>query len=187
MMLILSTKLSNIPLLSIRNAGRIGLVLKPIINPHNLHIDAFYCQMPQKKEPQILLDMFVREISPDGLITDEHNDLSEPDELVRLQPIIKLNFELVGKTVVSGNKKIGKVNEYAIDKDSLLIQKLYIQPPVWQSLNKGRLTIDRQSVIEVTNTTIKISGPEEKVTQAKPAKAPLMATDYSASASLTKE
>jgi hypothetical protein len=187
MMLFLSTKLSNIPLLSIRTAGRIGTVLKPIINPHNLHIDAFFCQVPRSQKPQVLLDMFVREVSPAGLITNEHDDLSEPEDLVRLQPIIKLNFELIGKTVVSGKKKIGKVAEYAVDKDSLLIQKLYVQPPMWQSLNQSRLTIDRQSVLEVTNTTIKVSGPEEKVGEAKPVKAPLMATDYSASASLIKE
>jgi hypothetical protein len=96
-MLFLSTKLSNIPLLSIRTAGRIGMVLKPIINPHNLHIDAFYCQIPRSQKPQVLLDMFVREISPAGLITNEHADLSDPEDLVRLQPIIKLNYDLVGK------------------------------------------------------------------------------------------
>jgi hypothetical protein len=89
--------------------------------------------------------------------------------------------------LASGKKKIGKVAEYSVDKDSLLIQKLYVQPPMWQSFNQSRLTIDRQSVLEVTNTTIKVSGPEEKVTTTKPAKVPLMATDYSASASLIKE
>lgn len=186
-MLYLSTKLSNIPLLSIRTAGRIGMVLKPIINPHNLHIDAFYCQVPRSQKPVVLLDMFVREISPPGLITNEHNDLSEPEELVRLQPILKLQFELVGKTVLSGKKKLGKVAEYAIDKDSLFIQKLYVQPPAWQSLTQNRLTIDRQSVLEVTNSYIKISGPEEKAVETKLAKAPLLATDYSASTSLIKE
>jgi hypothetical protein len=186
-MLYLSTKLSNLPLLSIRTAGRIGLVLKPIINPHNLHIDGFYCQVSRSQKPVILLDMFVRELSPAGLITNEHNDLSEPEELVRLQPVLKLQFELIGKTVISGKKKLGKVAEYAVDKDSLFIQKLYVQPPVWTSFNQSRLTIDRQSVLEVTQSSIKVSGPEEKVTQTKPAKAPLLTTDYSASTSLIKE
>ena len=186
-MLFLSTKLSNIPLLSIRNAGRIGLVLKPIINPHNLHVDGFYCQVPHSQKPVILLDMFVRELSPSGLITNEHNDLSEPEELVRLQPILKLQFDLVGKTVISGNKKLGKVAEYAVDKDSLFVQKLYVQPPAWASFSQSRLTIDRQSVLEVTQSSIKVSGPEEKATVTKLTKAPLLAPDYSPRASFIEE
>ena len=186
-MLLLSTKLVNIPLLSIRSVGRIGLVIKPVINPHNLHIDAFYCQIPRNQKPQILLDMFIREISPSGIITNEHADLSDPEELVRLQPVIKLNFELVGKVVVSGKKKLGKVAEYAVDKDSLLIQKLYVQPPIWQNFNQSRLTIDRQCIIEVSQSEIKVSGPEVKVSDTQPVKAPLIAKDYSASTSLINE
>jgi hypothetical protein len=188
-MLYLSTRLSNIPLLSIRTAGRIGTVLEPIINPHSLHIDGFYCQAPHTAKRLILLDIFVREISPHGVIINEHNDLSEPEELVRLQPILKLQFNLVGKQVLCDKKRLGKVSEYAIDKEGLFIQKLYVQPPVWQSLNQNRLTIDRRSILEVTTTYIKVSGPEEKINvlEKKIVKAPILANDYSASASLIKE
>jgi hypothetical protein len=171
------------PLLSIRTASRIGTVTEPIINPHNLHIDGFFCKITRSTKPLILLDMSVRELSPAGLITNEHNDLSEPEDLVRLQPILKLQFKLLGKPVICGKKKLGKVAEYAVDKDSLFIQKLYVQPPVWQSLNQSRLIIGRQSVLEVTNSYVRVSGTEQKVSEPKVAKAPLLATDYSVSTS----
>lgn len=186
-MLYLSTKLSNIPLLSIRHAGRIGVVIEPIINPHNLHIDAFYCHSAHSSKRLILLDIFVRELTPRGLIINDHHDLSEANELVRLQPVIKLNFQLVNKPVLCGNKRIGKVLEYAIEKDSLFIQKLYVQPPVWQSFSQDRLTIDRRSVTEITDAYVKVSGPEEKSTENSTVRAPLLAPDYSASTSLIKE
>jgi hypothetical protein len=186
-MLILSTRLSNISLLAIRTAGRIGQVIEPLINPHNLHIDGFYCLAAFSPHKLILLDMFVREIAPTGIITNEHNDLSEPDELVRLQPVIKLNFKLEGKTVISGKQKLGKVAEYAVDKDSLFVQKLYVAPPIWQSLNQNRLTIDRRSILEVTDTYIKVTGSEQKAPVKRTVKAPLLATDYSPNTSFTKE
>lgn len=186
-MLYLSTKLSNFPLLSIRTGGRIGSVLEPIINPHNLHLDGFYCKAPQSQKPLILLDIFVREISPRGLIIDDHNNLSEPEELVRLQPILDLRFNLINKAVLCGKKRLGKVAEYAIDKDGLFIQKLYVQPPVWQSIKQDRLVISRNCVLEVTDSYIKVSGPEEKAKNKNVIKAPRLMTDYSASASLTNE
>ena len=183
----MSTQLSNIPLLSIRTAGRIGLVLEPIINPHNLHIDGFFCRMPRSQQPLILLDMFIREISLSGIIINEHGNLSEPEELVRLQPILKLQFKLVGKTVLCGKKKLGKVSEYAMDSNGLFIQKIYVQPPVWQSLNQSQLTIGRSSILEVTNTHIKVSEPVVKAETKKAVASPIFATDYSANASLIEE
>ncbi|HUD03302.1 MAG TPA: hypothetical protein VMR51_00700 [Patescibacteria group bacterium] len=186
-MLFLSTKLADLPLLSIRNSGRIGTVLEPIINPHNLHIDGFYCQTPHSKDRVVLLDIDIREFTPAGIIIDGHTSLSEPDDLIRLKPVLDINFQLVDKPVLAGKKRIGKVAEYAIDKEGLFIQKLYVQPPVWQSINQNRLTIDRTSVIEVTDNHIVISGPEVKDTSKKTAAVPKLSTNYSTSSSLIKE
>lgn len=186
-MLYLSIKLSGLPLLSIRNSGQIGMVLEPIINPHNLHIDGFYCQTPHSKNRLILLDIDIREFTLTGIIVDGHNNLSEPEDLIRLKPVLDLNFHLIDKPVLVGKKRIGKVAEYAIEKESLFIQKLYVQPPVWQSINQSQLTIDRASVLEVTDTHIVISGPEERETSKKTATAPKFSANYSASTSLTNE
>ena len=186
-MLYLSTKLYNIPLLSLRSAGRIGSVIKPIINPHNLHIDGFYCQVPGHKENLILLDIHIRDLSPKGIIIDDNRDLSEPDELVRLKPILKIDFQILDKSVVSSKRKIGKLTEYAIDLKSMFIQKLYVQPAIWQSLNQQQLTFDRNSVIEVTDKHIIVSGPEEKATKTKKIPNSQAQVNYSASTSLISE
>jgi len=186
-MLYLSTRLSNLPLISIRSSGRIGTVIEPIINPHNLHIDGFYCQSAHAKDKLVLLDMHIRDLSNRGIIIDDHRNLSEKEELIRLQPVIELKFKLIDIAVLVGKKKVGKVAEYAIDVESLFIQKLYVQPPVWQSINQNRLTFDRSSVIEVSDTHIIVSGPEEKANSKSKASLPNLAANYSASTSLIKE
>lgn len=135
----------------------------PIVNPNNLHIDAFYCESYHSKKQKILLDMHVRDFSNKAIIINGDADLSDADDLVRLAPIIELNFEVIGKTVLAGKQKIGRVTEYAIDHDSLFIKKLYVQPPLWKGINSNSLVFDRKSVIEVTDTHIIVSGPEEKV------------------------
>lgn len=183
-MLFLSTKLYNVPLFSIRSGGRIGSVTEPIINPHNLHIDGFYCQTPNGHNNEVLLDIYIRDISSRGIIIDDHNNLSSPDELVRLQPVINLNFSLVNLNAVVSKKKVGKISQFAVDTESLFIQKFYVQPRGWQSFKTDSLTFDRTSVVEVNNAAIIFKGPEVKDTKAIRigSPGPKLETDYSASA-----
>lgn len=187
-MLYLSTQLSNLPVLSLQLVGRIGTVTEPIINPNNLHIDAFYCQSSGSKSNLVLLDIHIRELSFKGMVIDNQQALSEPKDLVRLQPILDIGFQLLGKQVVSGKKKMGKVTEYAFDNQSLFIQKIYVQPSIWQGINQHRLIYDRNSIVEVTDTQIVVSGPEETVNQTQDVKVPNVQPGYSsANTSLIKE
>ena len=186
-MLFLSAKLYDTPLFSIRSGGRIGTITEPVINPHNLHIDGFYCDIINQKNVQILLDIHVRDFSGKGIIIDDPEDLSESDELVRLRQIITMHFELLGKTVMVNKKKIGKVSDFAIDSDGLFIQKFYIQPRVWQSFKQENLVFDRTNVIEVTDTYIAFSGPEQTEQVMSAIKRKTASADYSASASVISE
>lgn len=178
-MLFLSTKLSNIPLLSIRSAARVGTVHTPIINPHNLHIDGFWCTSIHSQEQLVLLDMEVRELTPRGIVIDDHQKLSQPDELVRLQPILELEFTLEGKDVFAGKRRIGKLAEYALDQKSLFVTKLYVQPVLWRSMGQNRLVFDRSSVLEVTDTKIVVNGPEEHNKAKEPSRRSQIQAGYS--------
>lgn len=190
-MLYLSTKIHNQPLFSIRTTGRIGTVIEPIINPHNLHIDAFYCDIFNANSEQILLDMYVRDIGARGFIIDDHESLSNRDELVRLQPVLDMNFTLINKQALVNKKKVGKVVDYTIDSESLFIQKFYVQQPVWQNINQSNLVFDRLSIVEVTDGYIMFSGPEEKSLIPNPLQVTKkdldLSADYSANASEISE
>lgn len=180
-MLFMSTKLAELPLLSLRSSARVGTVHGAIINPHNLHIDAFWCASVHSNDKLVVLDVDIRELSSHGIVIDDHLNLSDPADLVRLQPVIALKFELIDKAVYAGKRKIGKVAEYAIDHQNLFVKKLYVQPVIWQSISQSRLVIDRQSIIEVTDDRIVVSGPEQRAPSAAEAVA-AAARGYSSSA-----
>jgi uncharacterized protein YrrD len=81
--------------------------------------------------------------------------LSEANELIRLKELIDLNFIIVGKMVVTKSKqKLGKVKEFSVENTSLFIQKLYIAQPIYKNIYGGQLIIDRNQIVEVTNTQI---------------------------------
>lgn len=160
-MLFFGNKLNDFPLFSVRSAGRIGTANQPIINPHNLHIDGFYATAMNGQNSGVILDIDIRDFSFKGLIINNHEDISDAEDLVRLKPIIELDFKLIGKAVYQNKSRIGKVSDYAVDSSSLFIQKLYVTPSLLKSFGANELIFDRQSIIEVTDTKIVVKGPEQ--------------------------
>lgn len=154
-MLQLSSYFLNKPVLSLRSGTPIAQVAAPIINPKNLKIEGFYCEDMDSDNMLILLIQDIRELSKKGYIVDDFDVLVTPDELVRLQDVMEIQFELMKKRVETVDKtKVGKVHEYAVDSNSMYIQKMYVSQPFWKNLAGGSLSVDRSQVIEVTRKRI---------------------------------
>jgi sporulation protein YlmC with PRC-barrel domain len=106
----------------------------------------------------VLLYQDIRDTVPEGYVVNDHEVLTEPDELIRLQKIIELNFELIGKQVVTVSKeRIGKVTDYATELETMYVQKLYVSQSVFKSLTGGSLSVDRSQINEITPRRIVIS------------------------------
>lgn len=160
--------------MSLRTGGQVAQVLAPIINPNNLKIEGFFCQDHFSKDQLVLLTQDIRDNVPQGFIVNDHDVLSEPNELVRLQKIIKLHFELLNKPVHTASKKrLGKVNDYAIDVSSMYVKKLYVGQSLLKSLSGGQLSIDRNQIIEITNRRIVVQDPLQGIKDSAAATVPL--------------
>lgn len=163
-MLQLSNTLINQPVLSLRTGTAVATAVAPIINPNNLKIEGFYCEDRFDKRQLVLLYQDIRDVIAQGLVVDDHDVLSVPDELVRLKDILKLSFELIGKPVETvSKKKVGKVTDYATEITTMYIQKLYVSQSVFKSLASGSLSVDRTQINEITNRRIIINDLEGKV------------------------
>lgn len=157
-MLQLSASLINQPVLSLRTGGQIGTILAPIIDPNNLKIEGFYCQDKFEKKQLVLLYQDIRDIIKQGFVVNDLDVLVEPTELVRLKDVMALEFELLGKQVVTVNKeKLGKVGDYATETETMFIQKLYVTQPLLKSLSGGSLSVDRSNIVEITNRKVVVN------------------------------
>ena len=157
-MLQLSGSLLNQPVMSLRTGGQVAVTTGAIINPNNLKIEGFYCQdMVNKKKRLVLVYQDIRDIIPKGLVVNDYEVLVEPEELVRLKDLMAINFELVGKPVVTVSKeRLGKVNDYAAETATMFVQKLYVGQSLLKSLTTGSLSVDRSQIVEITNRKIVI-------------------------------
>lgn len=169
-MLQLSSTLVNQAVLSLRTGGQVATAIEPIINPNNLKIEGFYCEDRFEKKQLILLTQDIRDRVERGFVVNDHEVLVDPEELIRLQAVIKLQFSLIGKPVVTVNKqRLGKVNDYAVDDVALYVQKIYVGQSIIKSLTGGGLTIDRGQIVEITDRKIVVQDPLKLVKSTAPA------------------
>jgi sporulation protein YlmC with PRC-barrel domain len=173
-MLQLSASLiNNKAVLSLRTGSPVATILSPIINPDNLKLEGFYCQDTHNKKELVLLTQDIRDILPDGYVINDHEVLSEPEELVRLKDVLPLEYDVIGKQVVTVDKeKVGKVNDYAVETNSMFIQKLYVGQSLIKNFTGGSLSVDRTQIQEITPKRIIIN----ELLKKSPATAPATAS-----------
>lgn len=154
-MLLMGQQLISKPVLSLRTGGPIGTVLDLIIDPNTLKIEGWFVEDSISKKRLILLSQDIRDIIAQGFVVDDHEALTEPEELVRLKSVLRIGFELIGKSVVTDSKqRLGKVNDYAFEKDAFFIKKLYIDKSILRSISGSASIVDRDQIIEINNRRI---------------------------------
>ncbi len=156
-MLLLSNDLLSKQVLSLRTSQPVAKITSAIINPNNLKVEGFFCIDSVDKSELILVVQDIRETIADGYIINDHDVLCSVDDLVRLQDIISINFSLINKPVETISKdKIGKVQDFSTDTESFYINKLYVTPPIYRSLNGSSLIVDRTQINEISPKKITI-------------------------------
>ncbi len=162
-MLKLSQSFIGVDVLSLRTGSPIAKTTQAIINPNNLKIEGWYVvDRFDRKRPLILLSSDVRDMLDKGIVVNDHDVLSPPDELIRLAEILDLRFELIGKPVTNqDNKRLGKVSDYAVDNGSFFVKKLYAAQSLVKNFSGGTLSIDRTQIIEITTRRVIIDDPAD--------------------------
>jgi uncharacterized protein YrrD len=162
-MLQLSGMLINRPVMSLRTGTQVGTTVAPIINPNNLKIEGFYCTSGGRKQ-SVLLYQDIRDVLPQGVVVNDADALTDPTELVRLKDLMELNFDLMGKHVVTVDKdKVGKVTDYATEIETMFVQKLYVSQSLFKSFATGNLGVDRSQIVEITKDKVVINDLLAKV------------------------
>src|SRR5581483_1213743 len=139
----------------------------PIINPHNLKILGWWCNVGRSSN-LVLLAEDVRELMPQGLAVNDEEVLSAASELVRHKETLDIRFKLLNKLVKNKRQKLGRVNDFSFN-EGMLIQKLYVVKPVTKLFSSNdTLLIDRAQILEVTDTYILVEDADVKADAEEP-------------------
>lgn len=174
-MLRMSGSLRNRPVMSLRSGDQTAVALEPIINPHNLKVLGWWCKSPGNGQ-LVLLAENVREIEANGLVVNDDDDLTAPNDLVRHREVLDIRFQLLDKQVRTKRSKLGKVSDYSYN-DGLFVQKLYVTRPLVKVFSaEDTLIIDRTQILEVTDHHILVRDSEVHATEEELSAAAVPAT-----------
>lgn len=166
-MLLNSNRLLGCPVLSLHLGGPIGAVSEIIINPNDLKIMALRVDGPQAGNGEYgdLLDISsVREFSNLGLIIDSIDDLVSDGDVIKLDDIIKLNFDVIGLTVkTKRGTKLGKVIDYTFNPESMLLSQFIVKRPLMKAFLDPELVIGRSEVKEINDYELIVKDEEVKI------------------------
>ncbi len=152
----LSQRLINKPVMSLQTGAEIAHTKKAIIDPRNLQVVGYFVVSKIKNDPSLILKITdIREVSNVGFIIDSIDEILPEADLLRIQEITQLQFDLIDLSVVDENKhKLGKVIDYGIDPLTFMIHQLHIKQPLLKSLQVAELLINRTQIIEINDNEI---------------------------------
>ncbi len=156
-MIIANSKLINTAVFSVAS-GKLGYIADSIVDPNDLKIIAFRLDGPQfkKTDPKILDISSIREYSPEfGFIIDNVDELINGEEVVKIQEVLNLNFNVNGlKVETKKHSKIGTIIDYTVTSSDYVVQQIIVKRPAIKSFTDPEVTIPRKEIVEVTDYKI---------------------------------
>ncbi|MBQ3413248.1 PRC-barrel domain-containing protein [Candidatus Saccharibacteria bacterium] len=168
-MLIYNSRLLGSQILSVQAAGPIAYIDASIIDPDSLKIIAFRLAGPlvAKSSANFLMTSSIREHSELGCVIDSIDELVEPTDVIKLNKILELNFDLLNlKVETKKGSKLGKIIDFTITNDNFTIEQLVVKRPLVKSFLDPELVIPRREIVEITDYKV-IVKDEEKTIKAR--------------------
>lgn len=170
-MLVYNSRLIGAPVLSVQAGGAVAEVSSPIVDPDDLSIIALKLAGPLTNASNNILDTkSIREYSELGIAIDSEDELVSESDVLKIEEVLKLNFNLVGlKVETKKGSRLGRIMDFTIDSDSFVVQQIVVKRPMIKSFMDPELVIHRREIVEVTDYKV-IVRDEEKVIRARASK-----------------
>lgn len=157
-------KLERCPILSIHVAGKIGEVAKVVIDPNDLSVPALLVKSLVAEAGEVLLTREIREVANIGIIIDSNDALVNREDLIKMQEIINLNYNIIGaKVKTKRGATLGRVKDFIIEAEDFRIVQIVVKRTALKALlDDDELLISKSQIIEVTDTKIIVKDAAER-------------------------
>jgi len=171
-MLLLGSRLIGTSVMSLQTGTKLAVTRLPIIDPANLKITAYEVDGAMLVEkPSFIRIADIRELSNIGMIVDSNDEFINLTDVISIKKIYDLGFKLIGLDVIDEMKhKLGKIDDYVVDTDSFIIQKLSVRRGFFKSLSETGLLINRSQIIEINDKAIIVRAAAKKLEPIEPPK-----------------
>ncbi len=164
-MLLSRQELLNQTILSLQLGGPLGSIKQVIVDPKNLTIVALELENGFfHKERSFILTDSIREHHKIGIVVDSADEIVGYSDVIKLEKILDRDFNLLNlKVYTKSGKSIGEVVDFTTIYGLFMIYQIYVKRNGWKNLLDNELIIDRNMIIDVTDTKIIIEDEFEKI------------------------
>lgn len=165
----MNSRIIGAPILSVQAGGPIATIKSAIIDPNDLKILGFHLEGPlvNRAKARILDVRSIREYSQLGMVIDNIEELVAPDDVIKIQNVLELNFDLINlKVRTKKGTKLGHIIDYTLTSEDFIVQQIIVRRPLVKSLVDPELTISRKEIVEITDYEVIIKD-EEKILKAR--------------------
>lgn len=164
-MLIFGSQLIGTPVMGLQTGTQLGQITRPLIDPANLKIVAYTVEGPLLDEqPSFIRIADIREYGDIGMIIDSSDEFIGLHDVVKIEELYGLNFNIVGMGVVDDKKhKLGKVEDYSVETDGFVVQQFTVKQGMLKSLTESGLLIHRSQIVEINDKNIIVRSAIKKI------------------------
>jgi sporulation protein YlmC with PRC-barrel domain len=165
----LESNLNGQPIISLQTGQLVALTGQPILDIATLEVVAFTCHQPRQRTPLLLMTHDIRQFAADCIIIDDEEQLTDPNDIVRLGGGARNPYSPLKKPVLADTgRKLGIVEDYSINLDTNRVQKLYVRPSFWHAWIGSDLVVDRTQIIDIAPDHITVRDATVKDTVLSP-------------------
>lgn len=153
------------PILGLQTGSKLASLKTPLIDPTNLKVIAYQVEGPLLNEqPSFIRTADIRELSDIGMIIDSNDEFIGLDDVILVNQIYQLGFQLVGIRVVDelGNK-LGKVSDYSIETKGFIVKQLHVSQGFIKSITETEKIIHRNQIVEISDSAITVRSGTSKI------------------------
>lgn len=153
----LASQIIDGQLFSVHAGGKIADIIDILVRRKDLRIELLVVKPVDNIKKQFVLSSDIRAYDKNRVIIDSYQEMSEADELIRHQDLIKDGGWLIGaKVETQSGKFLGKVLDFSVDTTHYYVNKLHIRATWPQRLIHERLIVDRSDIVDITKNKITV-------------------------------
>lgn len=144
---------------SIATSNNVGQLRGILIDPQRFSVAGFWIEEYHQRRSYwpILLSKSLRQIEGRRVFINDISDFNAPKDLPRLKNILKIDYQIPNKRVISTEKEyLGKAEDFSFNDEDFKIIHLIVKPPLHLRLRKTRRHFTRRQIEKVAQKEIEI-------------------------------
>ena len=144
---------------SITGLDNVGQIRGVLIDPHRFSVAGFWVEEYQCRRNwwPILLSQSLRQIHSRRVFVNDAEDFNHPKDLPRLKEVLKIDYQIPGKKIVSTEREyLGKAEDFSFSDEDFKIMHIIAKPPLPQRLRTSRRQFSRSQIEKIRGKSIEV-------------------------------